>query len=229
MKNDSNSNLSIFYNTYNKIFSERSKFNKVFKCIKLSDKNVASFSEEKIDCILTRDLRLERRIFHSIESLLIVTTSSPDKIPFWNGYSYKILSSKLIPRIFWKEKPSDTLGNEFGRRYNVLTKKDEKLGIKDDFATSWNMPVINEFYVNFGIIGSIFGSLFLGLLIGFIEKLSALKNNYNLEKILLFFIFAPLFLMESHLSLLLGALLQSYIFLVGSSLLFLFLKRKLIK
>ena len=229
MKNDSNSNLSIFYNTYNKIFSESSKFNKVFKCIKLSDKNVASFSEEKIDCILTRDLRLERRIFHSIESLLIVTTSSPDKIPFWNGYSYKILSSKLIPRIFWKEKPSDTLGNEFGRRYNVLTKKDEKLGYNDDLITSWNMPVINEFYVNFGILGSIFGSLFLGLLIGFIEKLSVLKNNYNLEKILLFFIFAPLFLMESHLSLLLGALLQSYIFLVGSSLLFLFLKRKLIK
>ena len=106
----------------------------------------------------------------------------------------------------------------------MLTKKDEKLGYEDDFVTSWNMPVINEFYVNFGIKGSIFGSLFLGLLIGFIEKLSALKNNYNLEKILLFFIFAPLFLMESHLSLLLGALLQSYIFLVGSSLLFLFLK-----
>ena len=28
--------------------------------------------------------------------------------------------------------------------------KDEKLGYEDDFVTSWNMPVINEFYVNFG-------------------------------------------------------------------------------
>ena len=39
------------------------------------------------------------------------------------------------------------------------------------------MPVINEFYVNFGFKGSIFGSLFLGLLIGFIEKLSLLKTT----------------------------------------------------
>ena len=63
MKNDSNSNLSIFYNTYNKIFSDSSKFNKVFACMKISDDDKASFNEEKIDCTLTRDLRLEKEFF----------------------------------------------------------------------------------------------------------------------------------------------------------------------
>ena len=49
MKNDSSSNLSIFYNTYNKIFSESSKFNKVIACMKISDDDKASFNEEKLD------------------------------------------------------------------------------------------------------------------------------------------------------------------------------------
>ena len=44
-------------------------------------------------------------------------------VEFWNGYSYKILTSKIIPN-FLENKPSDTLGNEFGHRYNVLTKAD---------------------------------------------------------------------------------------------------------
>ena len=55
MKNDSNSNLSIFYNTYNKIFSDTSKFNKVIACMKTNDDDVQVLTK-KIDCTLTRDL-----------------------------------------------------------------------------------------------------------------------------------------------------------------------------
>ena len=77
--------------------------------------------------------------------MLIVTTLSPERIPYWEGYSYKILITKFVPRIFWENKPSDTFGNEFGVRYKVLSDYNS--------TTSWNMPVLNEFYVNFGIIG----------------------------------------------------------------------------
>ena len=57
-----------------------------------------------------------------------------------------------MPRIFWENKPSDTLGNEFGVRYKVL--------FDYNTTTSWNMPVLNEFYVNFGIIGIVLGMFF---------------------------------------------------------------------
>ena len=159
---------------------------------------------------------------------MIVTKKSPEEIPYWNGESYKILASKLIPRIFWKEKPSDKLGNEFGHRYNVLTKDNNRQGIwrtVHDFNTSWNMPTINEFYANFGVKGSILGMLLLGLLYGFLENVFLIRNNYNLEKVISFFIFVPLFFLESHLSLLFGAVIQSYIFLIVCSFLLLKIKR----
>ena len=144
------------------------------------------------------------RLTHSFQSLLIVTTLSPDKITYWEGYSYKILMTKFVPRIFWANKPSDTLGNEFGLRYKVLSEKDNH--------TSWNMPVLNEFYVNFGLLGTIFGMLFLG---AFFKTVTVLLNfDYKNYFFLISFItLYPLFYLESHLSLTFGAVLQTFIFL----------------
>ena len=170
--------------------------------------------------------RLERRIFHSFWSLLHVTQNTPNPIPHWEGYSYKLLASKIIPRIFWKEKPSDTLGNEFGHRYNKLTKAEGALTKRDD-KTSWNMPVLNEFFVNFGTYGVIFGMFFIGFLMCFLTKFFNQKNSNNLEVVISIFIFLPLFFLESHLSLLFGAVIQSYIFLMIFSFCFLFFLRKI--
>lgn len=195
----------IFLNVY---FSNQTKDLKFDNLIKRSD-----------------NFRLERRIFHSYWSLIIVTKETPNKISYWSGYSYKILSSKLIPRIFWKEKPSDTLGNEFGHRYNVLTKKSENT--KRDNSTSWNMPVLNEFYVNFGKYGVVAGMFLIGLIINFITRIFSINKNRNVEYIISFYLFIPLFFMESHLSLLFGALIQSYIFLIIFSFIILFLLRKI--
>lgn len=155
------------------------------------------------------------RIFHSTESLIIVTTLTPKEIPYWNGYSYKILSSKIIPRLFWKEKPSDILGNEFGRRYNVLG--------KNDYITSWNMPTLNEFYVNFGIYGVSFGMLFFGALIRILVSFFSTTNINNYQFIAGFSALFPIFFLESHLSLVFGVLLQSFIF----SIIYFFILKKL--
>ena len=138
---------------------------------------------------------------------------------YWNGYSYKILASKLIPRLFWKDKPSDILGNEFGRRYKVLHKNDK--------STSWNMPVLNEFYVNFGIKGVIIGMFWVGFLFGFLAKFFSIRNLKNVEGVIAFYLFIPLFFLESHLSLIFGAVLQSYIFSLIISIFFIFFFRRL--
>ena len=184
-----------------------------------------------------------RRIAHSFESLIVVTSQSPENINrtnyigleqelsghkynkpyvnYWNGYSYKILTSKLVPRLFWKNKPSDTLGNDFGHRYNMLT--------NTDFGTSWNMPVLNEFFVNFGKKGVIIGMFVLGLLFRFLSKFFYFKNKLNIESTISFFIFVPLFFLESHFSLLFGGVIQSYIFLIIISILFYIITKLLIK
>ena len=173
-------------------------------------------------CSTVVNYQLERRIFHSMESLVIVTKLTPNDVPYWDGYSYLILKSKIVPRIFWKEKPNDRLGNEFGQRYNVLHKGYEDLGtIRDDY-TSWNMPLLNELYVNYGKKGVIYGMFVLGLIFSLITKIFTISNHQNMEKAISFFIFMPIFFLESHASLIFGALIQTY--LVAIILLFILLK-----
>lgn len=179
-------------------------------------------NEDTVNCKTVVNYQLERRIFHSIESLAIVTKLTPNDVPYWDGYSYLILKSKIIPRIFWKEKPNDRLGNEFGQRYNVLTKENKDLGIKRDDSTSWNMPFLNELYANYGKKGVIYGMFVLGLIFSLVAKIFTISNHQNMEKSVSFFIFVPIFFLESHASLIFGALIQTY--LVAMILLFILLK-----
>ena len=213
--------IYVFVNTYKNIISRGTKnFKQVYEC-------KFSIGQNDEYCAYFKDYQLERRIFHSFESLLFVTrytklNENYDKeihhgfkyVPFWDGYSYKILITKVIPRIFWKDKPSDRLGNEFGHRYNILAKDNVNKNTIRDEHTSWNMPVLNEFYTNFGKKGVLIGMFLIGLLFGILEKIGSIKNYKNIETIILFFLLVPLFFLESHLSLLFGAVLQSYVFLI---------------
>ena len=145
------------------------------------------------------------RLIHSFKSLLMVVGLSPQHVPYWDGYSYKIFASKFIPRIFWDEKPSDNLGNEFGQRYKVLYSSNK--------ATSWNMPVLNEFFVNFGLVGVIMGMFFLGLIFSSVPLLLNYRYD-NYLFIITFITLYPLFYLESHFSLSFGAVIQTFIFLL---------------
>lgn len=146
------------------------------------------------------------RLFHSAESLIIVTKNTPDKISYLNGKSYKILLSKIVPRIIWKNKPSDQFGNEFGRRYNVL--------IKTDYSTSWNVPVLNEFYANFGTKGVMIGMFTIGLLLRLSINFFAIEKNNSYSILVGSAVLYPIFYFESHLSMISGSVLQQFIFLL---------------
>lgn len=154
------------------------------------------------------------RIYHSTESLIIVTNFTPEEVPFWKGYSYKILLTKIIPRLLWKDKPSDTLGNDFGHRYKILNSEDQ--------GTSWNMPVLNEFYVNFGFVGVLIGMLMLGIILRIFVSFVSIINTKNYHFISGFAALFPIFFLESHLSLVFGTIIQTYVF---SILYFIILKK----
>ncbi len=175
------------------------------KLFKTSQEFINSFSKSSLSGkIIDFRNRNIYRIHHSAESLLIVTALTPKEIPYWDGHSYKILISKLIPRVFWKNKPSDTLGNDFGHRYRILNDIDK--------GTSWNMPVMNEFYVNYGILGVVLGMSALGILFRLLVFIISIKNEYNYHFIAGFAALFPIFFLESHLSLVFGAIFQTYLF-----------------
>ena len=162
------------------------------------------------------------RLGHSFNSLLILVEKTPSEIGYINGETYVILISKLIPRIIWKNKPSDTSGNSIGKKYKVLH--------KGDYGTSWNVPIINEAYINFGYSGVIFIMLILGILIRFFTNFFSNKNFKNFETHIGICICSTTFFWESHLSLVYGGIhyqiLFLYIIIISYFLFLKFLKKE---
>jgi hypothetical protein len=144
------------------------------------------------------------RLFHSINSLNIISKLTPNTVPFFKGGSYKAIYAKFIPRDFWKNKPLDEQGNFWGHRYLVLNPEDK--------TTSWNFPVLNEFYANFGMLGVIFGMFFLGLFTKLLLLKLWTKNSSNIEILASSVIVYNLFFLENNLSQILGKIINQFIF-----------------
>ena len=131
-----------------------------YKVVKTS-----SLNEEKL--INSKSLHyLQYRLFHSNITLQRTIDLTPNAVKFLNGVSYESIIYKPIPRFIYKNKPREEWGNAYGKLYKILN--------AEDFSTSWNFPILSEFYSNFGLKGVIFGMLILGLII----------------KVLLFFIYS---------------------------------------
>jgi hypothetical protein len=144
------------------------------------------------------------RLFHSINSLNIVSKFTPEKINFFQGASYKDIYTKFIPRFIWKEKPVDEQGNFWGHRYLVLNPEDK--------STSWNFPVLNEFYANFGIPGVFIGMFFLGFLIKLLILKLWKKNISDIEILISSIIIFNFFYLENNLSQILGKIINQLFF-----------------
>ena len=151
------------------------------------------------------------RVTHGYHSLLIINVKhkpirkNREPTNYLNGHTYKILLTKLIPRIFWENKPKDDLANSMGRYYNYV--------IPSDKSTSWNFPILNESYSNFGFKGVIIIMFLLGVLFRYLSFNFFISKTNNSEFIIAFSLLLPLWYLESHLSLLLGALIQQYLLL----------------
>jgi hypothetical protein len=85
-----------------------------------------------------------------------VVRRTPDQVPYWDGQTYVHLVGSFVPRFVWQSKPEHRVGNEFGHRYGYVD--------TGDLATSWNLPTLVEFYVNFGDLAVLFGMFLVGAL-----------------------------------------------------------------
>ena len=75
------------------------------------------------------------------------------------------------------------------------------------------MPVLNEFFVNFGSVGVMIGMFLLGSIFTLVPLLLNYRYN-NYLFVITFITLYPLFYLESHFSLTFGAVFQTFIFLL---------------
>lgn len=123
---------------------------------------------------------------------------TPSEVPFWNGETYKSLIGFAVPRFLWPNKPTKDLGQAFGHRYNYIH--------ASNMSTAINLPVLVEFYANFGEIGVVLGMLIVGFIYRIIDAILNRPGQSPLVSIFGVALMIPLFFIESDFSLIFGGL-----------------------
>ena len=148
------------------------------------------------------------RVFHSSNVLSRVVKKTPKEVNFFNGRSYEGLIYKFVPRVIFPKKPEELYGNFWGKRYGGLSDIDNN--------TSWNFPVLSEFYANFGLLGSIIGMFIMGFFFRIISFPIINHKSNNEANLISISIFYQFLFQESNLTLLLGNLYVSLIFTLST-------------
>jgi hypothetical protein len=130
---------------------------------------------------------------------------TPNTVPYWYGVSYVDSLFKFVPRIVWPGKPAEDMGQAFAHRYGIID--------PNDATTSWNLPWMVEFYVNFGIIGVIVGMLLIGLAFAGLQRLMEPAAPDIWSLVCAVFIYSGLFRVDSNFSLVFGGALYSFVLL----------------
>lgn len=128
-----------------------------------------------------------------------VIQRTPEHVPYWDGHTYYSLVGAFVPRFLWPEKPIKDVGNEFGQRYGYLHPKDN--------TTSFNLPVLIEFYINYGLFGIVIGSLILGASYRIVVHVLNVRGQSRVISGAAVTLLLPLFSIESSASITFGGLL----------------------
>jgi hypothetical protein len=150
------------------------------------------------------DVRIVARL-NLLYPLAWCVLSTPNPQPYRYGSTYLPLFTKWIPRLIWKDKPKEYLGNEWGRRYGLIN--------PDSYSVSFNLPWIAEMYMNFGFAGVLGVSFFIGLLFYFFKVFFCQVENDPARLAFGVLLMCPLMFPESHLSLVLGGVIVGGILL----------------
>lgn len=185
-------------------YAQGNIFNKGILYLRLVLEQMTSKSgEEKV--LLQEDYKKITARANALVTFAKTVTLTPEYIPYWGGYTYSYLYTSLIPRFLYPSKPQKMLGQEFGHRYELLN--------PNDFSTSYNLPVLVEFYINFGPLGVALGMFILGIIF---RILYFIFNNPDMGEagaIIGTVIFAGLYNLESDLSLMIGSVIHYIILL----------------
>lgn len=151
-----------------------------------------------------------RRTVHRLNHLgilCVVVSRTPSAVPHWGLDAYAPLFLSLVPRLIYPHKPTNSLSNDFGRRYSIIRSDDRVTSINVDPVTqawmSGGMPIVFGSGVGIGLLfGLIFGWLRRGgeqwtRLLVYAATLSSVAS------------------LESDISLAIGGLLQALVMAFG--------------
>ena len=145
---------------------------------------------------------LQQRLLYPYLSLSSSLRITPKNIPYLRGESYLPIFFKIFPSSIFKHQYQENFGNKFGRLY--------QLAGSEDFTTSFNVPFITEFYINFGIIGVIGGMFLLGVFFFILENFFLSdKKKHSFNNLVILTTSVLFCVPESNLSLILGSFMQN--------------------
>ncbi|TRZ95490.1 hypothetical protein D4R78_03480 [bacterium] len=176
-------------------YQGRNPFAKAFLYIKL----IQQGAKEDEDFTYDAYGRLSLRTNHFVTFAKTVELT-PDYIPYWEGYSYRTLTTSFLPRFLFPDKPKKIVGQEFGHRYDMLN--------PDDVVTSYNLPMPVEMYINFGPLGVVIGMFIIGLLVRIVYTLFNHPRCGEGGFLISAMVFMNLLNLESDFSLVFGSLVQ---------------------
>jgi hypothetical protein len=136
-----------------------------------------------------------------------VIRRTPSEVPYWGGATYYSLVGVLIPRFLWKNKPTKELGQAFGHRYRYLHHTNKK--------TSINLPVLVEFYANFGAFAVVLGMFLVGAIYAILDSIVNRPGQSVMLSMVGLTLLLPLLSIESDFSLTFGGLPLSGLVLWG--------------
>ncbi|HEX8847962.1 MAG TPA: hypothetical protein VF761_00345 [Gemmatimonadaceae bacterium] len=134
----------------------------------------------------------------TLDLLADVVQRTPRDIPYWGGHTYLSLVGLAVPRVLWPNKPTKTLGQDFGHRYSFIETWDT--------STSINVPFLIEFYMNFGMTGVLVGMFITGMIYRILDSLLNVPGQSILRSLASLAILMPLLNIESDFSLVFGGI-----------------------
>lgn len=143
--------------------------------------------------------RASMRRSATLDLLADVMRRTPSEVPYWGGRTYYTLLGSFVPRFLWPDKPTKTLGNQFGHRYGYIG--------THDMWTEVNVPYLLEFYANFGVMGVIIGMFIAGAIVRILDVLLNRPKSSIFRATAALVIIQPIFLIESDFSLVFGGLI----------------------
>ena len=143
-----------------------------------------------------------RRSSHSLVTETVLSKTPEDVAEMWHNPLVDALRNH-IPRFLWSGKPTEKLGNEFGRRYNILDNP-------NDNDTSWNLTWAVDLFIAYGMYLAVAASFAINVAIGvgvrWMSGRSEREVWFGIHAAVLF----PLFYQESNFSVMTGNLLSIF-------------------
>jgi hypothetical protein len=93
-----------------------------------------------------------------------VVEATPERVPYQHGRLYSYMLVTFVPRLFWPDKPSVNASNQW---YQVAYRLTDP---RDLSAVSIATGYLTESYINFGWFGPPLVLFFIGLFLGFFDK-----------------------------------------------------------